>query len=128
MKRIRKAIAAVAVGAMGMAGVAVSVMPAFAEEPTPRACTLTASPPSKEGGTQMGAYGGRGNCTNTATVTVMLKRDIGGWFDSIVASQQYTQVYNYYWTVYGYGAYGSKYYTQTDSSTGATQQSSRITL
>lgn len=126
--KIKQLLAALTIGAIGMTGAGLAVAPAFGSEPTPRACALAAQTPSKEGGTLMRSYGGRGNCSNSATVTVMLKRDISGWPDTIVASQKYTQVLNYYWNVYGNGAYGSRYYTQTDSSTGAALQSSRITL
>lgn len=128
MRTLRKLIGAAAIVVLSAGGLGVVTIPAMAVDVQPRACALTANTPVKVSGTQMRSYGGRGNCTNSATVTVMLKRDISGWPDSIVNSEKRTNVTNAYWNVYGNGAYGSKYYTQTDSSTGATLQSSRIIL
>ena len=129
MKSFRAFLSTMAATAVACAGIGIAVQPAMAtNKVAPAACALTAQTPAKLGGTAMRSYGGRGNCTNPATVTVMLKRDIPAWPDSIVASEKRYSVYNEYWNVYGNGVYGNQYYTQTDSSTGASMQSSRITL
>ena len=129
MSFLKKAACLASVRFLGFAGIGLAAVPAFGADIQPAStCALTAQAPVKTGGTGMRSYGGTGNCSNPATVTVMLKRDIPNWPDSIVSSEKRTGVTNSHWNVYGNGAYGSRYYTQTDSSTGASLSSSRITL
>ena len=113
---------------VGLAGVGLASAPAFADTTEPAACVMRAYKPVDQGNQNMEARGGRGNCINPATVTVMLKRDITAFPDSIVESSTRSSIYNATWSVYGVGASGKQYYTQSDSSTGASLQSGRITL
>ncbi len=64
----------------------------------------------------------------TAMKRIELKQDIPLWPDSTLNSEKRQNITNSYWTVYGSGARGNNYYTQVDSSTGATMDSSRLGL
>lgn len=125
---IKRSVAGIGVAVVGLAGVGLAAAPAFANDNTPAACVMRASTPVDQGNQNMEARGGRGSCSNPATVTLMLKRDIPAFPDSIIESSTRSNIYNATWSVYGVGASGKQYYTQSDSSTGASMQSSRITL
>lgn len=126
--KFKRFVSAVAVSAAGLCGVGLAAAPSFAEAEPALVCELRAYKVVDDGSENMHARGGRGDCSNPATVTVMLKRDIAAWPDSIVESSTRTAIYNATWYVYGVGSSGNQYYTQTDSSTGASLQSGRTTL
>lgn len=129
VNRLKKGLASIGIAALAFTGITIATIPATADPGVgvANSCALRALVPVKTG-TSLRANGGRGWCSNPATVTVSLKRDIPLWPDSTLNYETRQNITNSYWNVYGDGSAGRTYYTQTDSSTGATLQSSRMTL
>lgn len=100
--------------------------PAAASEMQPMACVLTASVPV---GTQanLSGTGSRTGCSNSATIWVRLKKDRSALPDVVLSTVSGTGT-NVTRTASAGSVGSGKFYTETQSSTGALIQSARKTL
>lgn len=101
--------------------------PAAASEMQPMACILTASVPSGNK-TNLSGTGSRTGCSNSATIWVRLKKDRKPLLPDAVLSTVSGTGTNVTKTASAGNVGSGKFYTETQSSTGAIEQSARKTL